>query len=110
MSREPDPADGGTIRLELYIAGTSIRSGTAVSSVRKMADEALGDRYELEIIDVMKEPDRAESARILTTPTVIKVHPLPQRRVTGDLSRRPEVLAALAPGFSHSIPPHRDDA
>jgi circadian clock protein KaiB len=72
-----------------------------VENLRRLGSEALEGRYELEIIDVLTDPDRAEQARILTTPTVIRVHPPPARRVTGDLSRPADVLAALVPPLPH---------
>jgi circadian clock protein KaiB len=50
--------------------------------------------YELTIIDVLQQPDIAEQAGIMATPTLIKSTPLPPRRVVGDLSD-PQILAYL---------------
>jgi circadian clock protein KaiB len=47
------------------------------------------------VVDVVHDPDAAEHARILTTPTVVREHPAPPRRVTGDLGDAARVLAAL---------------
>jgi circadian clock protein KaiB len=83
-------------RFTLYVAGDSPRSIQAVRNLRRLGDERFRGGYELAVIDVLADPDRAESARILTTPTLVKDFPLPSRRVTGDLSNIDEVLVALA--------------
>lgn len=84
------------VRLKLYIAGSTARSERAIHNLRRIGEEALGGVYEVEIIDVMNDPDAAEGDRILTTPTLIKEAPLPTRRVTGDLSDSEKVLYGLA--------------
>ena len=69
-------------------------SRAAVANLRELCEARVPGDYELEVIDVLHEPDRAEVARILATPTVLKLAPLPRRRVVGDLSDRD--LAAIA--------------
>lgn len=83
-------------RFTLFIAGDSARSQRAVVNIRRLAAERLGNQYELDIVDVEADPERAESERILTTPTLVKHAPLPTRRVTGDLVDGERVLAALS--------------
>ncbi|MGI8707073.1 MAG: circadian clock KaiB family protein [Actinomycetota bacterium] len=51
-----------------------------------MCEERLAGLYELEVIDVLERPDLEEEDRICATPTAIRLVPLPQRRVIGDLS------------------------
>lgn len=82
-------------RFTLYVAGDSPRSLQAVRNLRRMGDERFRGEYDLAVVDVLAEPERAESARILTTPTLVKDFPLPARRVTGDLSSHDQVLVAL---------------
>lgn len=84
------------IRLKLYIAGQSVRSQRAIANLRRLGEQALGGQCEVQIIDVVDDPDAAEAARILTTPTLVKEAPGPVRRVTGDLSDSDKVLYALA--------------
>jgi circadian clock protein KaiB len=84
------------IRLTLYIAGQTARSERAVKNLRRIGDTSLAGAYELDIIDVVEDPDAAEHARILTTPTLIKESPSPARRVTGDLSDHARVLVGLS--------------
>ena len=80
----------------LYVAGDSPRSHLAAVNLRRLGEERLGGDYRLDIVDVVRHPEHAESARILTTPTVIKRRPEPPRRVTGDLSDPELVMYALA--------------
>ena len=63
-------------------------------NARDVADY-LHDACLLDIVDVTRSPDRADDARILATPTLIRLTPKPERRVTGDLADAERVLAAL---------------
>ena len=94
----------GLLRLQLFVSGDSPRSSRAETNLRRLAEAVLENRYELEIVDVLVDPDRAEHARILTTPTVIRLGPPPRRRVTGDLSGERELRAALLPDFDLTPP------
>lgn len=80
----------------LFIAGDSVRSTQAEHNLRRMADERLGGSYHLAVVDVTRDPQRAERERILTTPTVLKASPGVPRKVTGDLSDMNKVMLALA--------------
>lgn len=84
------------IRLTLYVAGQTPRSHRAIANLRRLVAEQLAAEPELVIVDVTADPDAAESARILTTPTLVKEAPSPARRVTGDLSDSAGVLFGLA--------------
>jgi circadian clock protein KaiB len=70
----------------LYVAGRTARSQAAVSNLRFLCESHLPSRYEIEVIDAIERPDLAEEARILATPTVVRLAPVPQLRVIGDLS------------------------
>ena len=79
----------------LYVAGRTPRSLQAAANLDRLGKERLGGQYDLTIIDVANEPERAEAARILTTPTLVKEAPGQARRVTGDLSDAERVFIAL---------------
>ncbi len=79
----------------LYVAGQSERSSTAEANLRALAGARLPGGYELEVVDVVARPGLAEEQRILATPTVVRLLPLPQLRVIGDLSDPPRVAYAL---------------
>jgi circadian clock protein KaiB len=81
--------------LRLFVTGTSPRSGVAIANLRRICEQELSGKYDLEIIDVLEHPELAETERILATPTLIKSLPLPLRRVIGDLSDTEKVLLGL---------------
>jgi circadian clock protein KaiB len=81
--------------LTLYVTGTSPRTQIAIDNLNRICAEELDGRYELEIVDVLEHPQRAEDERILATPTLIKQLPPPLRRVIGDLSDKDKVLLGL---------------
>ena len=81
--------------LTLYITGTSPRAKVAISNLQRLCENELEGQYELEVVDVLENPQRAEDEKILATPTLIKQLPLPLRRVIGDLSDRDKVLLGL---------------
>jgi circadian clock protein KaiB len=77
------------------VTGASSRTGTAIANLRRICEQELEGKYELEIIDVLEFPELAEDEKILATPTLIKSLPLPLRRVIGDLSDKEKVLLGL---------------
>ena len=79
-------------RLELYIAGRTADAEQAICAIHRLC-EALD--YRLEVIDAIADPARAETECILITPTLIRQHPRPQRRLIGDLSQLQQVHSAL---------------
>lgn len=89
--------ESGTVySFVLFIAGNTLRSSQAEQNLRRMADERLGGGYELSVVDIVLDPERAERERILTTPTVLKSRPGTPRKATGDLSDMDKVMLALA--------------
>jgi circadian clock protein KaiB len=94
-----EPVQGGGILskylLTLYVTGTSPRAQVAISNLERICQQELHGQYELEIIDVLEHPQRAEDEKILATPTLIKQLPPPLRRVIGDLSDKSKVLLGL---------------
>ncbi|MCA9605380.1 MAG: circadian clock KaiB family protein [Myxococcales bacterium] len=81
--------------LRLYITAQSGHSERAVRNLRAICESALAGRYDLEVIDVLEDPNRADQDKVLATPTLIRRLPLPTRRLVGDLSDRARVIAAL---------------
>lgn len=81
--------------LRLYITGNSLNSQRAIANLLKLCREELNNKYQVEIIDVLEEPARAEKEKILVTPTLIKQLPPPLQRIIGDLSNRENVICGL---------------
>lgn len=81
--------------LVLYVAGASDLSVRAIGQIRALCERHLNGRFKLSVVDVHRDPDLTERHNVLATPTLIKELPLPKRRLVGDLSDTPVVLAAL---------------
>jgi circadian clock protein KaiB len=81
--------------LRLYITGTTSRSALALTNLKKICEEYLEGRYELEVIDLYKMPSLAKDEQIIAAPTLIKKLPIPFRRLIGDMSNAEKVLMGL---------------
>ena len=85
----------GKYVLRLYIAGLTPRSQKAINNIKKICEEHLNGRYDLEVIDVYQQPVLAKGEQIIAAPTLIKKLPLPLRRFIGDLSDTERILLGL---------------
>jgi circadian clock protein KaiB len=81
--------------LRLYVTGMTPRSLVAIESTKRTCEEFLQGRYDLEVIDISKQPALAQGEQIIAAPTLIKQLPLPLRRLVGDLSNQERVLFGL---------------
>jgi circadian clock protein KaiB len=81
--------------LRLYISGLTPRSQMAIKNIKKICEEHLNGRYDLEVIDVYQKPVLAKGEQIIAAPTLIKKLPLPLRRFIGDLSDSERILLGL---------------
>lgn len=82
-------------RLRLCITGTTPISARAIVNIRRICEEHLQGRYELEVIDIAQQPEIAVQEQVVAAPTLIKRLPLPLRRFIGDLSQTERILAGL---------------
>jgi circadian clock protein KaiB len=81
--------------LRLFVTGTTTRSLRAIANMRRICEENLAGRYDLEVIDIYQQPQATRELQVVATPTLVKVLPEPLRRIIGDLSDRERVLAGL---------------
>ena len=81
--------------LRLYVTGTTPNATRAIVNIRKICEEHLHGRYELEVIDLSQRPGLAEGEQIIAAPTLIKNLPLPLRRFIGDMSKTERILIGL---------------
>ena len=81
--------------LQLYVAGLTVNSLRAIDNLKSICDDQLQGRYDLEVVDVSKQPSVAKAQQLIAAPTLIKALPLPLRRLIGDLSDKERVLVAL---------------
>jgi circadian clock protein KaiB len=84
------------LRLRLYVAGTAPNSVKAIANCRAICDEHFASGHELEIVDLLEHPTRALADGVIVTPTLLRLLPLPVRRVIGSLSDANQVLLALS--------------
>jgi circadian clock protein KaiB len=83
------------VTFRLYVAGDAQNSVQAITNLRAICDAYLANQHNIEIVDVLRHPDRALLDGIFMTPTLVKVSPLPQRRIVGTLSQKQPVLDAV---------------
>jgi circadian clock protein KaiB len=85
--------------LRLYVSGSTSKSALAIENIKRICEEHLKNRYDLEVIDIYQQPHLAREEQIVAVPTLIKRFPLPLRRLIGDLSNPKRVLAGLDLGM-----------
>jgi circadian clock protein KaiB len=81
--------------LRLYVTGSSLRSLRAITNLKKLCEEHLPDDYDLEVIDIYKNPNAAREEQIVAAPTLVKRLPRPLRRFVGDMSNTQKLLVGL---------------
>ncbi len=79
----------------LYIAGDAPNSMLAVTNLYAVCREYLPGRHEIEIVDVLREPQRALKEGVLLTPMLVRVSPDPTRKIVGNLSQSTPLMQML---------------
>ena len=92
---EDSPPSPPFYKLRLFVAGSTLRSQRAIENLRRVCDEHLGGRVDLEVIDIYQQPELAGQYQVIAAPTLVKLLPLPVRRIIGDLSEAGRVLRGL---------------
>ena len=85
--------------LQLYVIGMSPKSMEAIENIKALCDEHLKDAFELEIIDIYKNTERAVEEHIVFSPSLIKQMPLPRKTLIGTLADTEKVIKALGISF-----------
>lgn len=81
--------------LRLFITGATPNSTRAVGNIKQLCEQYLKDRYSLQVIDVYQHEMVAEKEQLIALPMLIKKHPLPERRLIGDMSDTNKILKGL---------------
>jgi circadian clock protein KaiB len=89
MANEPE------YQLRLYVAGQTPKSMTALENLKRYCEKHLKDKYLIEVIDLLEDPQLAEGDQILAIPTLVRHVPSPIRKIIGDLSNEEKVLVGL---------------
>lgn len=82
-------------KLKLYITGHTTTSRVALENIKRICKSKLSEEYDLQVIDVLKDPQLAEDDKIIATPTLVKKLPAPLRKIIGDLSNTEKVILGL---------------
>ncbi len=89
------PTPTPSLSLCLYVAGTSPKSVLALSNLKKICEQHIPVKYELEVVDLSQDPSQAVGYQINVLPTLVRKHPKPVKKVVGDLSNVQEVLLEI---------------
>jgi len=81
--------------LKLYTAGQTPKSLKAYENLKRICEEHLPGRYQIEVIDLVKNPRLAKEDQIVAIPTLVRKLPDPLRKVIGDLSDTDRTLVGL---------------
>ncbi|MCE9644674.1 MAG: circadian clock protein KaiB [Chloroflexi bacterium] len=81
--------------LRLYIAGQTPKSMSAFSNLKKICEDYLPGRYQIQVVDLVINPQMAREDQILAIPTLVRKLPLPECKIIGDLSNTERVLIGL---------------
>ena len=81
--------------LRLYVAGQTQKSLTAYANLKKICEQHLPGKYQIEVLDIAANPALASEEQILALPTLVRRLPAPVRKVIGDLSNTERVLIGL---------------
>jgi circadian clock protein KaiB len=82
-------------KFQLYVAGDGPHSVQAIANLNAFCREFLSERHEIEIIDLLLEPERALYDEVMLAPMLVKLLPAPVRKFIGNLSQRESLLQAL---------------
>jgi circadian clock protein KaiB len=88
-------ADDKQYKLRLFVTGASPNSLRAIANIKVICEQHLAGNYDLEIIDVHQQPLIAEKEQLIALPLLMKLQPLPIKRLIGDMSDNNKVMTGL---------------
>lgn len=94
-TKTPKKAAEEKVNLRLYVAGQTPKSVTAFTNLKRVCEQHLPGRYQIEVIDLIKNPQLAIGDQILAVPTLVRRLPVPIRKIIGDLSNTEKLLVGL---------------
>jgi len=84
-----------TWQLRVYVADWKTRAAVTVANLERLCQQNLPGRYHIQIVDLLRNPERCAKDQIVAIPTVIRYFPLPERRAIGTLSNEQAAIAVL---------------
>jgi len=94
-SKAAPPESKSHYDLRLYVAGQSPKSLAALANLKELCEIHLAGQYRIEVIDLVKKPQRARDDQIIAIPTLVRRLPQPVRKIIGDLCDRRQTLIGL---------------
>jgi len=95
-SGDGSPAvSGETWELRLYVTGRSPKSVRAIENLERACEQHLEGHYQIEVVDLLENPQLAADDQILAVPTLVRKVPPPIRKIVGDLSDTDRLLTGL---------------
>ena len=91
--------------LRLYVAGRSAKSVAALGNLKRLCEEHLAGKYQIEVIDLLVNPQLARGDQIVAIPTLVRKLPQPMRKIIGDLSNTERALVGLQLRPAKGVPP-----
>jgi circadian clock protein KaiB len=91
----PASSAAQTYQLRLYVAGQTPKSVLALANLKQICEAHLQGRYEIEVVDLLQDPQLASGDQILALPTLVRRLPEPIKKIIGDLSNTERVLVGL---------------
>lgn len=85
----------GKLVLKLYVSGMSSKSMEAIRNIKLMCDEYFSDCFELEIIDIFKNPKLASQEHIVFSPSLLKEFPLPKKNFDRNIIRHRKSIESI---------------
>lgn len=85
----------GQYVFRLYVTGASPNSLRAIANTKNLCEEYIRADYDLEVIDVYQQPYVAKEENIIALPMLVRKHPLPEKRLIGDMSDIDRVLKSI---------------
>jgi len=95
IARQAKTEDAEKWDLRLYVAGQTPRSVAAFANLKRLCEEHLAGRYNIEVIDLIQHPQLAAGDQILAIPTLVRKLPQPIRKIVGDLRDTDRALVGL---------------
>jgi circadian clock protein KaiB len=95
IAEKNEPAGSEVFQLRLYVAGQTPRSVDAFANLKRLCEEYLPGRYNIEVVDLVKHPQLAAGDQILAIPTLVRKLPQPLRKIVGDLRDTERALVGL---------------
>ena len=81
--------------LRLYVAGNTPNSVAAFGNLKDICEVHLGGKYDIEVVDLLRQPQLAAGDQIIAVPTLVRKLPRPVKKIIGDLSNKERVLVGL---------------